>query len=156
MRVRLKLFFISPPLLTHYTIRRIPVFFIQVTHALLQIPAWLNRAQRPLRSTAHMAVVMLVCGVTTWAEPIDWRRAEGGIPFEQTIAFSGCAPAQSVADQKAFKVAILKAQANISRTRNIEVSGEEHLRDHADVCHSAGARRVEQKLFGRLHHGGWR
>lgn len=72
-------------------------------------------------------IIAMLCGVTAWAEPIDWRRAEGGVSFEQTIAFSGCAPVQSFADHKAYKVALLKAQANIVRTRNIEVSGEEHM-----------------------------
>ena len=72
-------------------------------------------------------MVALICGVSAWAEPVDWIRAEGGIPFDQTIAYSGCSPATSLADQKAYKVALLRAQANIARSRNVMVSGEEHL-----------------------------
>ena len=72
-------------------------------------------------------IMAMICAVTAWAEPVDWLRAENGIPLEQSTAFAGCSPAESLADQKAYKVALLRAQANIARAKHVTVSGEEHI-----------------------------
>ena len=69
----------------------------------------------------------MMCAITAWAEPIDWLRAENGVPFEQSTAFSGCSLAESLADQKAYKLALLRAQANVARAKYVTVSGEEHI-----------------------------
>ena len=74
-------------------------------------------------------IIVLISGMTAWAEPIDWLRAEGGVPFERAVAFSGCAPSGSLTDKQAYKVALLRAQANIARTKHVTVSGEEHMTD---------------------------
>jgi dihydroxyacetone kinase len=69
----------------------------------------------------------MFCAVTVWAESIDWLRAENGVPYEQSIAFSGCSPAGGLADQKAYKIALLRAQANVARAKQATISGEEHI-----------------------------
>lgn len=72
-------------------------------------------------------VLLMVCAVTAWAEPVDWLRAENGVPYGQATAFSGCSPAESLADLKAYKMALLRAQANAARAKHVTVSGEEHI-----------------------------
>jgi hypothetical protein len=74
-----------------------------------------------------LTIVSLMLCMSAGAETFDWLGAEAGVQYEQSNAFSGCAKAESVADQKARKVAILKAQANMSRARYITIAGEEHL-----------------------------
>jgi hypothetical protein len=74
-----------------------------------------------------LVVVAMSLSMHAWAETFDWRSAEKGIPFESTVAFSGCTPSASLSDQRAYKIALLRAQTNMTRTRNIEVSGEEHM-----------------------------
>jgi hypothetical protein len=72
--------------------------------------------------------VAVLCCVTAGAEPINWDRAEGGVSVVQGTAYSGCAVAGSIADVRARKVAILRAQANIVRSRHLLVSGVEHAK----------------------------
>ncbi|MGA8864886.1 MAG: hypothetical protein WB444_13875 [Gallionella sp.] len=62
----------------------------------------------------------------------DWINAEGGIPVGLAMGFPGCYPATSLSDQEARRKAILRAQANISRTKQLWVSGEEHVRTDPD------------------------
>lgn len=74
-----------------------------------------------------LAVCVLMCCLSAGAEPFDWQGAESGVHYRQSVAFAGCAKAETLSDLRARKVAILKAQANITRTRFVAVSGEEHL-----------------------------
>lgn len=80
----------------------------------------------------HLALIVSIGCVTALgiasvlAESFNWENAENGVSIGQALAFPGCAPSTSITDQKARKVAILKAQARIARTRSITVSGEEH------------------------------
>lgn len=63
---------------------------------------------------------------------IDWVEAEKGVQTEQGLGFAGCYPATSISDLQARKRAILIAQSNISRTRKLFVSGEEHVKTDAN------------------------
>jgi hypothetical protein len=69
----------------------------------------------------------LLCSPDAGAESVDWIRAERGIQFGGSIAFSGCAPAKSISDGGARKIARLRAQANLARSRSVSISGEEHM-----------------------------
>jgi hypothetical protein len=74
-----------------------------------------------------LGIVAVMCAATAFGKPVDWLRAENGVPLEQTIAFAGCSPIKSLADQKAYKAALLRAKANIARAKHATVSGEEHI-----------------------------
>lgn len=70
---------------------------------------------------AASAIFDLACSV-------DWTQAEDGVSVDGEKAFSGCAPAGSLSDQLAHRAALLRAQANVARSKRLAVvSGEEHL-----------------------------
>lgn len=72
-------------------------------------------------------IAALLCSVAAGAEARGLPHAERGIPIDQANAFSGCAPAASLADRKARNIALLRAQAALARAKHVTVSGEEHL-----------------------------
>lgn len=57
----------------------------------------------------------------------DWTVAEDGVQVDGQTAFPGCAPSRSEGDLKALKISTLRAEANIARSKNKEVSGSEQL-----------------------------
>ena len=65
-------------------------------------------------------------GIAARADPIDWRSAVNGVSVGQGRAYAGCALAHSVADLNARKIAVLRAMANLVRSRHALVSGSEH------------------------------
>lgn len=60
------------------------------------------------------------------AEPVDWVRAESGIVVNGSMAYSGCVLSDSN-NHRAHQVALLKAQANMSRASYIAIVGRERL-----------------------------
>ncbi len=82
---------------------------------------------QPFFLICAIAMVPVKSGLCT-----DWLNAEGGVLVGLTMGFSGCSPATSLSDQEARRKAILRAQANISRTKQLWVSGEEHVRTDPD------------------------
>lgn len=86
-----------------------------------------------MKHLSAITTVLLIGGITAGsfildiASCVDWVQSERGVPVGNTTAFSGCSPAASISDQLARKSAILRAQANIARTKQLAVSGEEHL-----------------------------
>jgi hypothetical protein len=77
----------------------------------------------------RIAAVLMLVVTSSMAndDDRDWIAAESGIRVGSTKAFAGCTPSSTEADENVQKIAILKAQANIARSRNIDVSGEEHI-----------------------------
>lgn len=65
--------------------------------------------------------------ITAPALSADWTEAEEGVQVNGQMAFPGCAPARSIVDEKALKIATLRAQANVARSQSKMVSGEEQL-----------------------------
>jgi hypothetical protein len=76
-----------------------------------------------------MKQLLLIIGLfhlaSTAARAEDWTVETRGVHVAQGLGFPGCAPAQSINDVKALKMAMLKAQANMVRSRNTTVSGSE-------------------------------
>lgn len=71
-------------------------------------------------------MIGLLC-ITAPALSADWTEAEEGVQENGQMAFPGCAPAESIVDKKALKIAILRAQANVARSQSNVVSGTEQL-----------------------------
>lgn len=69
--------------------------------------------------------IVMMAATLAHGDSLDWPAAEKGILVGAFVAFSGCTPAAGVID-KARTVALLKAKVNISRTRELMVSGTEH------------------------------
>ena len=59
-------------------------------------------------------------------EPVDWVRAESGIAVNGSMAYSGCVPADSN-NRRSHQIALLKAQANMSRASYVVIAGRERL-----------------------------
>lgn len=84
-----------------------------------------NELPGGLRKLSCMTAMLTAINAS--ADTFDWVAAEDGVPFGQSIAFAGCAPATSIEDTTAWKIALLRAQARRARQGEIAVSGEEHI-----------------------------
>lgn len=97
-----------------------------------------------------VALAIATCSMQV-ANSFDWTTAEAGIPVGLTMGYSGCSQANSLSDQSARSRAILRAQANISKTKQLSVSGEEQIKtdqngnSHYDM-------RVSESTGAYLHH----
>lgn len=73
-----------------------------------------------------LLITAMMASTIACAEPLDWIAAESGILVNGTMAYSGCVPADAN-NHQAHQVALLKAQANMSRAAYIAIAGRERL-----------------------------
>lgn len=96
----------------------------------------------------QLSAVLLMLSNPVFASGIDWQAAEGGVVFQERLAYSGCAKL-TLAAEMAKKVATVRAVANAARARNLVVSGEEHLTvsEHDDLKYT-----ITETSRAILHH----
>jgi len=71
-------------------------------------------------------VAALLLSAPVFASDVDWQAAEGGVFFNDRLAYAGCAKL-TLSAEMAKKVAVLRAAANNARVHNLSVSGGEQL-----------------------------
>jgi len=74
-----------------------------------------------------VGLILVATASIAAADSFYWMAAEKGVFHKSGIAFGGCAPADSLTDEKAKNAATIRARANIAKSRSLSVSGEERL-----------------------------
>lgn len=100
----------------------------------------------------HRVAILVSLAISAPSHAIDWSEAETrGVLFGNRMVFGGCVR-NSGEPKLDVRKAVLRAGANMSRTDNLMVSGEEHAvrKDGATVLISTIHERSEKRL-GALH-----
>jgi hypothetical protein len=81
----------------------------------------------------QLAIVILFLGsgtvamwfITSKASNLDWWLTDDKVLIGDSIAFPGCALSKSIDDPGAMKKAVIRAQANLVRSKKVSISGAE-------------------------------
>jgi hypothetical protein len=91
----------------------------------------------------QLAIVVLLLGtgsvamwfLTSKALPLGWVFSNESVRVGDAIAFPGCASAKTIDDSSALKLAVIRAQANLARWKNVTITGTEQSKSNNNESH---------------------